>query len=244
MTRTTTKDLHTLFQAGTTTGLSDAQLLKQFASRRDIDAAEAAFGALAERHGAMVLRVCCRILGDVHDAQDAAQAVFLVLARKAGSIRHRDSIGGWLHGVTLRVARKARVAAARRRKHETAGVRPSLFEETWNDTAALLHEELERLPEKYRAPILLCYFEGLTNEQAAAQLSWPLGTVQTRLARGRDQLRDRLARRGVARSAVLALSRLPGSLPAGWAEATARLASAFVVPGAATAGVVPCILWT
>src|SRR5262249_31242399 len=147
-------------------GWTDGQLLERFADRRDEAAAEAAFAALVARHGAMVLRVCQHVLGDEHAAQDASQATFLVLARRAGSIARRDSVGSWLHGVALRVAAKARVAAARRRAHERRGGAMAAErggaagEEHWEE----LHAELGHLPERFRAPLVLCYLEGLTQE--------------------------------------------------------------------------------
>jgi RNA polymerase sigma factor (sigma-70 family) len=238
--------VHTLFDSGSATGLTDGQLLQRFAARQfDGPAAEAAFAALVHRHGMMVLRVCRRVLGDTHDAHDASQAVFLILARKAGAgagvILQQESVGGWLHGVALRVARKARVAAARRRAHERRGaIRDEpCVEKTWDDSAALLHEEIDRLPEKYRAPILLCHLEDLTNEQAAQRLRWPLGTVQTRLARGRKRLRDRLVRRGVDPSLVWALPTGAGAcvnaVPVRWVESMVRTVLAGEVSASAFA---------
>ena len=166
------------------------------------EAAEMAFSALVERHGPMVLRVCRSILRDEHDAQDAFQATFLVLVDRAGSVRDRSSVGSWLHGVALRVAACARGSVVRRRVHErraadlTAdGFHPRGVEP---DLAPALHEELARLPERYRVPIVLCYMEGLACEEAAQRMRLPVGTVKSRLARGRDRLRDRLIRRGLA----------------------------------------------
>ena len=177
--------LRTLFSVGTVGDLSDGHLLDLFVTRRD----EAAFAALIERHGPMVQRVCRQVLGDPHDAQDASQAVFLVLARRARSIRCRGSLASWLHGVALRTASKARTAAARRRVHErragemrarAAYGRAPGEDPSWPE----VHEELDRLPEKFREPIVLCHLEGLTREMAAQQLGWPVGTVQSRLAQG------------------------------------------------------------
>ncbi|SIO32565.1 RNA polymerase sigma factor, sigma-70 family [Singulisphaera sp. GP187] len=179
------------FDAGTVGGLADGQLLERFAMR-DGEAAELAFAALVGRHGPMVLRVCRGVLRDGHDAEDAFQATFLVLARKAGSIRQRDSLAPWLHGVAYHIASTARSAAARRRSHEIrAGqVRPqAAAEPTPDDLETVVHEELARLPGSYRAAVVLCCLEGLTQQQAAQHLGWPLGTVQSRLARGRERLR-------------------------------------------------------
>ncbi len=207
--RTLRRDLQTIFNAGTLAGLSDGQLLERFAARRgDRERgaeAEAVFALLIERHGPMVLRVCRGVLGDAHEAEDAFQATFLVLLRQAGAIRKRESVGPWLHGVAHRVASCARSAAARRRAHERRwGERHRdqghHTEPTSGDfdLPATIHAELERLPERYRAPIVLCDLEERSLDEAARQLGWPLGTVKSRLNRGRQRLRDRLVRRGVA----------------------------------------------
>src|SRR4051812_22066785 len=166
-------ELNILFRLGVVGDISDGQLLQRFLATRDGDA-EAAFTALVERHGPMVLGVCREILGNAHDAQDAFQATFLVLARKAGSVRNADSLASWLHGVALRVAIRARAAAARRRVYERRGAaikaaelqRRSGTTEWWPD----LHEEIARLPERYREPVVLYYLEGLTTEDAALRI--------------------------------------------------------------------------
>ena len=157
-----------------------------------------------------------------------------MLARKAGSLRVRDSLGPWLHQVACRVAANARASAARRRRHERRAAEladSSARDRPGDDLGPLIHEEIDRLPGRYRAPIVLCFLEGLTREQAAGQLRWPLGTLQSRLARGRQRLRERLIRRGVAPGAVV-----PGTLlraemaravvPAALADATTRAAMA------------------
>src|SRR5262249_51919994 len=158
------------------------------------------------RHGPMVHGICRRLLGDGPDAEDAFQATFLVLVRKADSLRGYGSLGGWLHGVAVRVARKARVAAARRAFHEAQGTpmsaRGDFAAVEWRDLRPVLDEELGRLPEKYRAPLVLCYLQGKTHEEAARALGCPNGTVYGRLARARARLRTRLLRRGVALSAA------------------------------------------
>ncbi|MFI5387336.1 MAG: sigma-70 family RNA polymerase sigma factor [Fimbriimonadales bacterium] len=230
------KQIETLFRTGTAGGLTDGQLLERFVQRRD----EAAFAVLVDRHGAMVLRVCRQILGDEHDAQDASQATFLVLARRAGSITRRDSVACWLHGVALRVAAKARLADVRRRARERRGGEMMAARHVVDaDAGALadperwdrLHDELGRLPESFREPLVLCYLEGLTQEQAAAQLRCPLGTVQSRLARGRAKLKARLTKRGVNLAAAFPEEALSASqhaaAPSAWAEATVRLAMQF-----------------
>ena len=226
------RSIHALFAAGTVGGLADGQLLDRFAAR-DGEAAELAFAALVERHGPMVLRVCRGVLRDVHDAEDAFQATFLILARKAGSIRRRDALAPWLHGVAFHVASTARTAAARRRSHEMkAGQsRPQAMDgSAWDDLGPVVHEELARLPGHYRAAVVLCCLEGLTQQQAAQRLGWPLGTVQSRLARGRERLRIRLSRRVPAPSAALPVALLSAeaertAVPAALANTTARLAS-------------------
>jgi RNA polymerase sigma factor (sigma-70 family) len=212
-------------------GLTDAQLLERFTSGHD-EPAELAFAALVERHGPMVLRVCQSVLKERHDAEDAFQASFLVLVRGAASIRNQSSIVSWLHGVAFRVASCQKGAAARRRRHErTVAERAvlSIEQAPRDDVSLVIHQELDRLPEKYRAPIVLCYFESLSHEQAAAQLGWPVGTVRSRLARGRDQLRGRLERRGLALSIILLERALCGET----AEAAIPLALAHATVGAA-----------
>src|SRR5262249_34927641 len=161
---TALKHLATLFRVGTVAGLSDGQLLDRFLDGPD-EAAEAAFAVLVERHGPMVLRVCRQALGDPHDAEDAAQATFLVLARRARSTRRADSVASWLYGVACRVSARAKADAARRRARERRGVEVAAKAaveggrpEPWTE----LHEELGRLPEKFRLPIVLFHLEGLS----------------------------------------------------------------------------------
>ncbi len=199
--------IETLFDAGAIGEQTDRQLLERFTGR-DRGAAELAFTALVKRHGPMVFRACRAILHDPHASEDAFQATFLVLARKATGLWVRGSLGPWLLSVACRVASAARADATRRRAPRAeggrAGVRPPRMIASWDDRDAILHEELGRLPEKYRTAVVLCDLEGLTQEQAARHLGWPDGTVRSRLSRGREQLRDRLARRGLAPAAILA----------------------------------------
>ena len=178
-------------------GLTDEQLLRCFIEHRD----EAAFAALVKRHGRLVWGVCRRLLGQ-HDAEDAFQATFLVLCRKAASIRRREMLASWLYGVAQRTALQARRTEARRRAKEKQVVdmpEPAVFEQDlWNDVQPLLDNELSRLPDNYQVVILLCDLEGKTRKEAARQLGLPEGTVGSRLARARAMLAKRLARHGLA----------------------------------------------
>jgi RNA polymerase sigma factor (sigma-70 family) len=218
------RDMGALFDAGTMTGLTDRDLVERFSGPRTA-AAEAAFEVLVTRHGPMVLRVCRNVLRDLDDAQDAFQATFIVLVKQRGAIRKLDSVGSWLYGVASRVAARARVDAARRRKAEERGIRlasesvmPTAgVEETDLDAfGPIVQQEVSRLPEKYRSVVVLCFWEGMTHEQAASQLGCPLGTVRSRMARARDLLRRRLARRGIAPAtgAIAALFDPAGALAA------------------------------
>ncbi|MHB1559723.1 MAG: efflux RND transporter periplasmic adaptor subunit [Isosphaeraceae bacterium] len=203
-------DMQVLFDQGTAAGLADVELLARFLADRGAGG-ESAFAALVTRHGPMVLRVCRGELNDLHAAEDAFQATFLVLARQARSIRERSSLSSWLFGVARRVARRARRDRARRLEREQKGAlmldhpgRERLAPEP-PELLPEVQEEVDRLPERYRGPIVLCYLEGLTHEEAAGQLRIPVGTVKVRLSRGRDRLRGRLIRRGLA-PAVIAVA--------------------------------------
>jgi RNA polymerase sigma factor (sigma-70 family) len=223
-------------------GLTDAQLLDEFLKRRD----ESAFEALIRRHGPMVLGVCRRILRHAQDAEDAFQATFLVLLRKAASIRPRAMVGNWLYGVAYRTALEARVVKARRRRKERqVPARPRSAksdEAVWRELRSLLDQELSRLPEKYRAPILLCDVEGKTRREAARLLAWPEGTLSTRLARGRALLAKRLARFGLAVAggslAALAEGSATAALPPTLIVATVQAAKLGPVAAAAAGGLV------
>jgi RNA polymerase sigma factor (sigma-70 family) len=188
--------------------LSDGELLDRFVGSCD----GAAFTALIERHGPMVLGVCRRLLPSIHDAEDACQGAFLVLARKAASLRKKASLGSWLHGVASRVAASLKRDAARRKAREAvagqAAPRDPLEEVSWREVRAALDEELARLAERYRSPLILCYLECLTRDEAARRLGIPPGTLHGLLERGRDLLRRRLTRRGLTLSAALTASAL------------------------------------
>ena len=182
-------------------GPSDPELLDRFTRTGD----EAAFAALVRRHHPMVLGVCRRVLRHAQDAEDACQAVFLVLARKAASVRGREALAGWLYRVASRVATKAR-AAKRSSAGEPAdvpGPDDAVQDVSWREALAVLDEELVRLPAAYRAALVLCYLEGRTQDEAARQLGWTLGTLRGQLERAREKLRARLLRRGVSLPAAL-----------------------------------------
>jgi RNA polymerase sigma factor (sigma-70 family) len=181
--------------------MTDCALLQRFTRSLDEDA----FAVLMRRYGSLVLGVCRRVLRDGADAEDAFQATFLVLARKAGSIGQPDRLGNWLYGVATRVAHKARANAARRwaRQQPLTDVpAPQASDEAdWENLRQVLDDEVRRLPDKFRVPLVLCYVHGKSREEAAAQLNWSAGAVKGMLERGRDLLRSRLVRRGVSLSA-------------------------------------------
>ena len=215
-----------LFSEGSATGLSDAQLLGRFATMRD----EEAFAALIARHGKMVLAVCRGVLPDPRDAEDAFQATFLVLARKSGASWSEGHLGGWLHKIAHRIAVCAGVAAARRAAHERRAAEDAVMEYTderlSDDWRPALHEEVARLPAKYRLPVVLCYFEGLTHTQAASSLGCGEATLRRRLAEARDRLKARLSRRGFVPTLASLGAELgresATAVPTGWTAATLR----------------------
>jgi RNA polymerase sigma factor (sigma-70 family) len=223
---TVLRHLHKLTDAAQAGGLTDAELLERFASRRD----EAAFAALVKRHGPMVLAVCRRVLGNPHDAEDAFQATFLVLVRRACSLR-REALGGWLHEVALRVALRARASAHSRRRHEQRAPdmprKDFLATVVWRDLRPVLDEEVQGLPDACREAFVLCYLQGKTYEQAAEQLHCRPGTLSRRLGRARELLRLRLTRRGLVLPAgllSLALSQqtAPAAVPAALIASTVK----------------------
>jgi RNA polymerase sigma factor (sigma-70 family) len=195
--------------------LTDRQLLERFAHHRD----ETAFAALVQRHGPMVRLACRRVLGRPEDAEDAFQAAFMVLARKAASVAWRESVGGWLYQTAHRVAAEARSRNARRDALDKRAARErqpaSTNQESLLEVCDVLHESLEELPARYREPLALCYLHGLTRDQAAQTLGWSLRTLDRRLAQGRERLRRVLTRRGVTLPAAF----LAGALSSTAAEA-------------------------
>jgi RNA polymerase sigma factor (sigma-70 family) len=212
--------------------LSDGLLLERYLHRRD----EAAFAALVSRYGPLVLGVCERVLTDSNDAEDAFQATFLVLVRKAGSLDRSGTLSHWLYTVAYRTAVKARISAARRRAHERQGVEmpasPVNGDAAWKELRPVLDEELNRLPEKYRAPLVLCYLEGKTHLQAARDLGWPSGSVSRRMNRARDLLRKRLLKRGIVLAPVvlaglLAQGKASAAVPSALAMSTVKAAMLF-----------------
>jgi len=228
---------------GDSAGLGDHELLGCFIKRHD----EAAFAALVKRHGAMVWGVCRRLLSH-HDAEDAFQATFLVLARKAASIVPREMVGNWLYGVAHQTALQARRTAARRRAKETqVTVMPdteAVQEDLWPDAQPLLDQELSRLPDIYRAVIVLCDLEGRTRKKVARQLGVPEGTVAGRLARARAMLAKRLTKRGVSLStgvlaAVLSQNESSAGVPALAVSNTIKLASLIAAGQATATGAIP-----
>jgi RNA polymerase sigma factor (sigma-70 family) len=240
--RSITEHLRKLTEAAQARDTPDQGLVEAFVATRS----ETAFAALVRRHGPMVLNLCRRVLGHHQDAEDAFQATFLVLARKASGLRDRPLVGSWLYGVAYRTARKTLTARARRSAHERSALasspRDPLAEVSIREAQQAVDEELERLPEKYRAPLVLCCLEGQARDEAARQLGWPLGLLKSRLEQARDLLRSRLARRGLPLPAGLLAVDLFGtaaeaSVPAALASTTTRAASV-VAAGGSAAGLV------
>jgi RNA polymerase sigma factor (sigma-70 family) len=203
---------------------SDRDLLRRFCRGE-----EPAFAALVQRHGPLVLRVARRVLGNEADAEDVYQATFLLLARKAGAVAWRDSVANWLYGVARRLALNARLAAGRRQRHEGRAAPPApaapAEEITLREAQAILHEELARLPARYRAPLVHCFLEGATQDEAARELGWSHSTLKRRLRRGRELMQGRLARRGLTLGAALSTGlAAEGEARAGLAEETRRAA--------------------
>jgi RNA polymerase sigma factor (sigma-70 family) len=216
--------------------LTDGQLLECFLTRRD----EAAFEALVRRHGPMVLGVCRRVLRHADDAEDAFQATFLVLVRKAASVVPRERVGNWLYGVAYRTALAAKTTSIQRRTKERSMKEmpePTAPAVSWeNDWRPLLDQELSRLPEKYRVPVVLCELEGRTRREVAKQLDIPEGTLSSRLATARRLLARRLTRRGLVISAgAVALALAPPEASAALVISTVKAATLLAAGGVATA---------
>ncbi len=246
--------------------MTDGDLIDRF---REVGAedGERAFETLVTRHGPMVLGVCRHFLTDPVALHDAFQATFLVLARRAGAIRNRESVGSWLYGVALRVAARGRANSIRREIRDRRAIEAArsvavpVVESRGGaciecaDGAAVVHQEVGRLPEKYRSPVVLCYLEGLTHEEAATRLGWPVGTVRSRLSQARSRLRFRLIRRGI--TAPSALGPLAGwlvrdtapsmaaagssVLPAQLAPTVARAATRFAFSQSVATGSLPVV---
>ena len=237
--------MNQVFGGKTVSGLSENELLGRFVATGD----ETAFTALVIRHGPMVLGVCRRFLRDIDDVEDAFQATFLVLARRAGAIQRRHLLGPWLHGVAHRVAVRARAKGATRNArelalefaHEAEAPRDSSPPEELvaKELRGILDDELARLPEALRKPIVLCYLEGMTHDEAARELRWPVGTVRSRMARARSLLRNRLARQGHSASGMALVGNLAREVvPRTLLEATVRASLGFTtgkIPASATA---------
>jgi len=235
------RQIGTLYSLGTLGALSDSQLLERFLAESGVDS-EDAFALLVERHGTMVWGVCRRMLPSCHDAEDAFQAAFLVLARRARSIVKKGQLANWLYSVAARTASEVRRRDRRLRARERYAMEASRSQidgpknDSQSDLVELLDEELLRLPDRYRAAILLCELEGLSRREAARRLGVAEGTLSSRLARGRNILRERLLRRGVTLStgplAVLVREPIANAPPPALAASTVKIA----VAGAATAG--------
>lgn len=225
-------------------GSADQDLLRRFVDERD----EAAFETLLRRHGAMVLDVSRGVLGNEVDVEDAFQATFLILARRAESIRKGASLACWLHGVAYRTALRARADGVRRRRHEErasqrcATTDPDAL--TWREIRHVVHEELDRLPERHRAPLVLCYLQGKTQDEAAVELGLPKGTLKGYLERGRSRLQARLLRRGLGPGVVLTLAAWPAATKAAGlsdplVRGTVKAATAFAAGKAVVSVVSP-----
>jgi RNA polymerase sigma factor (sigma-70 family) len=231
-----------VFHDGTLTGLSDRQMLERFVECRD----EAAFELLVARHGPMVFKVCGQLLRDPHDVDDAFQAVFLVLIRKASTVRVENSLGPWLYTVANRVAARARANRRRTAAREISAAAERAESPPDNsvdrlEAAVVIQEELGHLPARLRAPLVLCYLQGMTHELAAGELGCPVGTVRSRLSRARAQLLRRITRRGLTLSTAALVTALESNaravaIPQNIRISLIKLATQWVSESAATVG--------
>ena len=245
------RDLRTLFRFGVVGDVSDGQLLGRFVDRRD-EGAEEAFAMLVRRHGPMVFGVCRRVLSNSHEAEDAFQATFLVLARKAATIARRETLANWLYGVALRTAKDARSRTLRRQAREEHLTKLRVVcapgEDRVEELRAILDEELARLPSRLRAPVLLCELGALSRQEAAKRLGIPEGTLSSRLARAKVLLRKRLTRRGLGLSMALLTASLAREaqaavVPSALAEITIRAAT-LVAAGCSLTGLVAASVYS
>jgi RNA polymerase sigma factor (sigma-70 family) len=236
------RQVQRLFQGGSVAGLTEGQLLERFVTTRD----EIAFGAIVARHGPMVLGVCRGVLNDPRDVEDAFQATFLILVKKARALRDRERLGPWLYGVARRVALRARTDASKRKEkrlsdHLESAAPDSTLDAELRELQVLIREEVDRLSNHDRMAVVLCYLEGLTHEEAADRLGWPIGTVKGRLSRAREKLRERLTRRGVTLPAVFSVNlgrSLPNLVPASLLQSTTLAATRLAGGQTLTAGIV------
>jgi RNA polymerase sigma factor (sigma-70 family) len=240
------RQLDLLLQAGSMAGMSDAELLDRVVSREP-GSSSAAFEALVRRHGPMVLATCRGVLRHEHDAEDAFQTTFLVLTRRAGSLRSGDCLGPWLHRVALRASERARAEAARRREREAARAELAAMSQPrpeWDaereELGRVIHQEVNRLPARYRLVVVLCDLQSESYETAAARLRVPVGTIRSRLSRARERLRGRIARRGLALpagalAAALTSGEASAAVPAHLVASTLKLATTSAA-GALAAG--------
>ena len=225
------------------TNLKDSELLERFLSLQD----EMAFTVLIERHGPMVHAVCCRTLGNTHDAEDACQATFLVLARKAQTIQKKRSLSSWLHGVALRLASNLKRKLARRQRREQDFTKSESYlphsDVSWREVQSILDDELQSLPERYRSALILCYLEEKTRDEAAEQLHISKGSLHGLLQRGRNLLRERLQRRGISLPSALIVTALSqgvcqGGLPPTMIVSSTKAAMAFTSFSTSEPGVI------
>ncbi len=233
---TTVQYLRSLFAGNGLKDHPDAELLRRFHAQSD----QAAFAELVQRHGPWVLGVCRRVLNNDHDAEEAFQAIFLVLARKGATLRWNERLSNWLHGVALRTSQKLRTTSARRQRHEHAAAEQRhenvpQADTTSDDWQILVDEELQRMPAKLRDPLLMCYLQGLSREETASALGWSVGAVKGSLERGRQWLRSRLVKRGMLCTTLFLAGTLSASASQTVSPALVAATVQGVVMGSSTA---------